>query len=81
MECKEIFIYVQNVHKSIKVEPYWNVKSISGKAIALDKAIKVEPYWNVKSISGKAIALDQAIKVEPYWNVKCSGILLGDYGR
>ena len=55
---------------SIKVEPYWNVKT--GLYLLLLNAafIKVEPYWNVKWDYTIYPYWYSRIKVEPYWNVK-----------
>ena len=54
---------------SIKVEPYWNVKT--GLYLLLNAAfIKVEPYWNVKWDYTIYPYWYSRIKVEPYWNVK-----------
>ena len=43
--------------KTIKVEPYWNVKYISSWKYRPQSAIKVEPYWNVKAYGPDVIAI------------------------
>ena len=54
----------------IKVEPYWNVKSVVYGVVCVYRRIKVEPYWNVKDAYENEYLGKANIKVEPYWNVK-----------
>ena len=56
--------------ESIKVEPYWNVKSQLSCISGCSYPIKVEPYWNVKKDLAEILFGLESIKVEPYWNVK-----------
>ena len=50
VECKEIFIYIQNVDKSVLIETLWNVKEYV--ILLLERAVKVliETLWNVKMV-------------------------------
>ena len=70
MECKDRTIKRIIRNNTIKVEPYWNVKSIFKSLVSIWLIIKVEPYWNVKESKHHFIDVEKVIKVEPYWNVK-----------
>ena len=57
MKLKSIILEI------IKVEPYWNVKSIAINNYFSINEIKVEPYWNVKNDNNVMLTeIDIALK-------------------